>query len=146
MAVMTATAIILALKAAHDVARQANDSEDPATLKAAMRDVSHRLSRAMSEAASLHENIIDLRRLADSAARQEIWRFTSDEEKRRYVKMESPGGAFVYVAREQAASPNPSPEYCAGCFEVGTRAMLKPCGVGGIARCPACGAAPRTGR
>jgi hypothetical protein len=146
MAVVTTAAIILALKAAHDVARGARDCNDPDRLRDAAFDLSRMLSDAISNVRALQTRIVDLEKQAESIAAQQIWRFASRDEKSRYVRLRSDGGAFVYVDRELAHAPGLAPHYCAGCFEAGTRATLKPMGVGGYAKCPACGAAPCTGR
>lgn len=146
MTLVTATAVILTLRAAHDVAKVARESNDPDTLRSAIHDLSHQISEALSDALYLQAQVIDLKARADGASRQAIWHFASESEKNRYTRIASRGGAFVYVEKRLAHDPELSPEYCAGCFEIGTRAMLKPIGVGGIAKCPSCGAAPRTGR
>jgi hypothetical protein len=146
MAIGSAAAIILALKAAHDVARNARNSNDPDRLRDAMHELSRMLTDAISDLCALQIRILDMKTLAEGSASQLVWRFASEDEKRRYVRLRSDGGAFVYVDRHLAHAPGLAPHYCAGCFETGTRATLKPMGVGGFAKCPACGAAPCTGR
>ena len=146
MAIATTAAIVLALKAAQDIARTARDSDDTAKLKDAMQDISRALSGAISDLCTLQLKILDLKAMADGSAGQRIWRFVSEDEKRRYMRVLTKGGAAVYLDRHLAHAPDIAPEYCANCFEVGTRATLQPMGVGGFAKCPACGAAPCTGR
>ena len=146
MTVVTTAAIILALKAAHDVASGARDCNDPDRLRGAVHDLSRMLSDAISNVLSLQARITDLEKQADGIAGQQIWRFSSNDEKSGYVRVRSEGGAFVYLDKHLAHTPDAAPEYCAGCFETGTRALLRPMGVGGFAKCPACGAAPCTGR
>lgn len=145
MAIATTAAIILALKAAHDVARGARDSDDPVKLKSALHELSRMLSSAMADVCALQIKILDQKMLADGTAHQRIWRFVSEDEKRRYVRVRTEGGAPVYIDRHLAHAPLLAPHYCASCFEGGTRAMLEPLGVEGFAKCPACGAAPCTG-
>ena len=147
MAVVTTTAaIILSLKAAHDVASGARDCNDPDRLRDAVHDLSRLLSDAISNVLSLQAKVVDLEKQAAGIAAQQIWRFTSRDEKTRYVRQRSEGGAFVFVDRHLAHAPGLAPHYCADCFETGTRATLRPLGVGGFAKCPACGATPCTGR
>src|SRR5690348_15504090 len=130
MAVVTTTAaIILALKAAHDVASGARDCNDPDRMRDAVHDLSRMLSDAISGVRSLQAKIIDLEKQADGIARQQIWRFGSPDEKKSYVRVRSEGGAFVYLDKHLAHAPTMAPEYCAGCFEAGTRATLQPMGV-----------------
>jgi hypothetical protein len=146
MAVVTTAAIILALKAAHDVAKDARDCNDPDRMRDAVHNLSRMLSDSISNMLSLQARITDLEKQADGIAAQQIWRFTSRDEKKRFVRQRSEGGDFVYVDRDLAHAPGLAPHYCAGCFETGTRATLRPMGVGGYAKCPACGATPCTGR
>jgi len=144
--VTTTAAVVLALKAAHDVAKGARDCNDPDRMRTAMHDVSRRLSDAISAVLSLQARITALEKQADGIAIQQVWRFASTDEKSGYVRVRSQGGAFVYFDKHLAHAPDAAPEYCANCFETGTRAQLQPMGVGGYAKCPACGAAPCTGR
>ena len=146
MAIATTAAIILALKAAQDIARDARDSDDPATLKKALQDLSRMLTGTISDLCALQIKVLDLKTVADGSATQRVWRFASEDEKIRYVRVRSQGGAFVYIDEHMAHAPAMAPEYCARCFESGTRATLQPMGVGGFSKCPACGAAPCTGR
>jgi hypothetical protein len=146
MAIVTTAAIILALKAAHDVASGARDCNDPDRTRDAVHDLSRMLSDAISNVLSLQARITELEKQADGIAVQQIWRFASEDEKRGYVRQRSDGGALVYIDRHLAHAPALAPHYCASCFEAGTRATLKPLGAGGYAKCPACGAAPCTGR
>jgi len=146
MAVVTTAAIILALKAAHDVAKDARDCNDPDRMRDAVHNLSRMLSDSISNVLSLQARITDLEKQADGIAAQQIWRFTSRDEKKRFVRQRSEGGDFVYVDRDLAHAPALAPHYCASCFEAGPRATLRPMGVGGYAKCPACGATPCTGR
>ncbi|HKQ11345.1 MAG TPA: hypothetical protein VJS85_09160 [Rhizomicrobium sp.] len=145
-AIQTGAAVIGVLKSAYDVFKGVRESNDPVKLKAAINELGLKLSDAISDVILLQSEIAELKQRAENADLQKAKGYAFQEEKDRYVRIQSRGGAFVYVEKDTAQGQGSSPEYCAHCFENDKRSMLQPVGMMGVSVCPGCQAHINTGR
>jgi hypothetical protein len=119
-----------ALKSIYDLISDLRKTNDPATLKAGINEMSGRISTLFEDNIRLMAENQTLKAKLDSI-------IAFEEQKKQYTRTQTPGGAFLYVENELCEPNTPAPYFCPKCFTDKALSMLQPA-ASGKQECPTC--------